>query len=47
MKTKALTIIVSLLALSPVRAAAPPVDLDLAAAEVSRSYGKAHPLNAQ
>ena len=34
---------VGLTALTSVRAAAPPADMDLAAAEVSRSYGKAHP----
>ena len=42
MKTNAL-VAITLVALSPVRAEVPPVDMDLAAAEVSRSYGKAHP----
>jgi hypothetical protein len=43
MKTKALMVIAALLAATPIRAEVPPVDLDSAAEEVSRSYGKAHP----
>jgi len=43
MKTKVLTIVCLTLGLSSLRAGAPPVDLDLAATEVSRCYGKAHP----
>jgi hypothetical protein len=43
MKTKTLTILLSLLACSSVRADAPPVDLQQAAAEVSRCYTNAHP----
>jgi hypothetical protein len=43
MTTKALTVIVALFAVASIRAEVPPLDLDLAAEEVSRSYGKAHP----
>jgi len=43
MKTKAPIAIFSLLASISVFAATPPLDMDRAKAEVSRSYGKAHP----
>ncbi len=43
MKLTALTVLLSLCAFMRINAAAPAVDLDLAKAEVSRCYGKAHP----
>jgi hypothetical protein len=43
MKTKSLTVLLSLLACSSVHADTPPVDLQQAAAEVSRCYTNAHP----
>ena len=43
MKTKALTVFVLLLAVSAIAAEVPPLDLELAADEVSRNYGRAHP----
>src|SRR5690349_8608205 len=49
MRIKALTAVYSLtsvyltVGLSSLRAGAPPVDVDQAATEVSRCYGKAHP----
>lgn len=42
-KMKALTFLLLLFALVSVHADTPPVDMKLAAAEVSRCYGKAHP----
>ena len=43
MRITALTIVLSFYALAGITAALAPVDLDLATAEVSRSYAKAHP----
>lgn len=43
MTMKALTVLLMLSALPCIHAGTPPVDMDLAAAEVSRCYGKAHP----
>src|ERR1041385_2837047 len=43
MKIKAIAAVCFTLGFTSLLAAPPPVDLDLAAAEVSRCYGKAHP----
>lgn len=43
MKTNALTAFVSFVAFTSVQAGTPPADMELASAEVARSYSKAHP----
>jgi len=43
MRIEAMTVICSTLGFISLLAAAPPVDMDLAATEVSQCYGKAHP----
>lgn len=43
MRIKALTVVCLALGFHSLPAASPPVDMDLAASEISRSYSKAHP----